>query len=48
MLLVVITVAASGSGVTWTEVTGTTQTMAINNAYIANNANLVDFNLARC
>lgn len=35
-----ITIASSGGsgGITWNEVTGTTQTAAINNGYIANNA----------
>lgn len=37
-----ITIAATGSGgFSWTEVTGTTQTMASNNGYIANNGALV-------
>lgn len=36
-----ITVSSSGGGVTWTEVTGTSQLMVANNAYIANNAGLV-------
>lgn len=37
-----ITIAATGSGgFTWTHVTGTTQTMASNNGYIADNAGLV-------
>ena len=35
------TVTISGGGVTWTEVTGTSQAMAINTGYIANNAALV-------
>ena len=30
---------------TWTEVTGTSQSMAVNNGYIANNAALVTFTL---
>ena len=40
-----ITISATGSGMPWTEVTGTSQTMAINNAYIANNAALVTLTL---
>ena len=37
-----ITISATGSGgFTWTHVTGTTQTMASNNGYIADNAGLV-------
>lgn len=42
-----ITISASGSGAgfTWTVVTGTSQNMAINNGYIANNAGLVTLNL---
>lgn len=36
-----ITVNALGGGLSWTVVTGTTQAMAINNGYIANNAGLV-------
>lgn len=36
-----ITVSSTGGGYTWTEVTGTSQSMAINNGYIANNAGLV-------
>lgn len=35
----------SGSGVIWTEVTGTTQTMAVSSGYIANNAALVTLTL---
>lgn len=33
--------APAASGITWTEVTGTSQTAAINNGYITNNAGLV-------
>jgi hypothetical protein len=40
-----ITISSTGSGYTWTEVTGTSQAMAINNAYIANNAALVTLTL---
>ena len=36
-----ITISAPDSGVAWTEVTGTSQSMAVNNAYILNNAALV-------
>lgn len=34
-----------GGGMTWNEVTGTSQTMASNNGYIANNASLVTLTL---
>jgi len=37
--------APGGSGMTWTEVTGTSQSMAINSGYIANNAALVTLTL---
>ncbi len=40
-----ITINASGGGLTWTEVTGTSQAMAINNGYLANNAGLVTLTL---
>lgn len=40
-----ITIATSGSGTTWTEVTGTSQALAVNNGYIANNAGLVTLTL---
>jgi hypothetical protein len=42
-----ITISASGSGggFSWNVVTGTSQNMAINNGYIANNASLVTLNL---
>jgi len=33
--------AASGGGITWSEVTGTSQAMAVDNGYILNNAGLV-------
>jgi hypothetical protein len=36
---------ASAPGITWTEVTGTTQAMAVNSGYIANNAGLVTLTL---
>lgn len=36
-----ITIAATASGFTWTEVTGTSQAMAVNNGYILNNVGLV-------
>lgn len=37
-----VTIASSGgSGMAWTEVTGTSQSAAVNNGYIANNAGLV-------
>ncbi len=36
---------ASSPGFTWTEVTGTTQTMVAANGYIANNVGLVTFTL---
>lgn len=35
------TTISSGGGMTWTEVTGTSQSAAVNNGYIANNAGLV-------
>lgn len=37
--------APGGGGIAWTEVTGTTQSAAVNNGYIANNAGLVTFTL---
>lgn len=37
--------AHSGSPLTWTEITGTTQAMTTNNGYIANNASLVTLTL---
>lgn len=36
-----ITISAAGGGLSWTVVTGTTQSMAVNSGYIANNAGLV-------
>lgn len=36
-----ITVASSGGGMAWTEVTGTSQSAAVDNGYITNNAGLV-------
>lgn len=40
-----VSVGASGGGITWSAVTGTTQAMAINTGYIANNAALVTLTL---
>lgn len=40
-----ITIAATGGGIAWTEVTGTSQAAAVNNGYIANNAGLVTITL---
>lgn len=40
-----ITINATGSGLSWTDVTGTTQAMAVNNGYTANNAGLVTLTL---
>lgn len=40
-----ITLAVTGGGLPWTEETTTSRTMAVNNAYIANNAGLVTFTL---
>lgn len=40
-----ITVAATGGGLTWTDVTGTSASMAVNNGYLANNAGLVTLTL---
>jgi hypothetical protein len=40
-----ITLGIAGGGMTWTEVTGTTQAMAVGNGYIANNAALVTLTL---
>jgi hypothetical protein len=40
-----ITINATGAGLPWTDVTGTTQTIAINNGYLADNAGLVTFTL---
>lgn len=40
-----ITIASATGGVTWTEVTGTSASLAVNNGYIANNAGLVTLTL---
>ena len=40
-----ITINASGAAFTWTDVTGTTQAMAVNNGYTANNAGTVTLTL---
>ena len=40
-----ITIANTGAGFAWTDVTGTTQTIAVENGYIADNAGLVTFTL---
>lgn len=40
-----ITINAAGGALTWTVVTGTTQSAAVNNGYIANNAGLVTVTL---
>lgn len=40
-----ITIAASAGGIAWTEVTGTSQTAAVNNGYVLNNAGLVTLTL---
>jgi hypothetical protein len=40
-----ITIAATGGGFTWTEVSGTTQNISVQNGYIANNAGLVTLTL---
>lgn len=40
-----ITIAGTGSGIGWTEVTGTTQAMVADNGYVANNGTLVVFTL---
>jgi hypothetical protein len=40
-----ITISASGAGLTWTVVTGTTQSASVNNGYIANNAGQVTVTL---
>lgn len=40
-----ITIASTGGGYTWTVVTGTTQTIAINNGYICGNAALITYTL---
>ena len=40
-----ITIAGTGGGLAWTDVTGTTQAMAVNNGYTANNAGVVTLTL---
>lgn len=40
-----ITISGTGSGIGWTEVTGTTQAMVADNGYVANNAALVTLTL---
>jgi hypothetical protein len=40
-----ITIAATGGGFAWQEVTGTTQNMQVDTGYIANNASLVTLTL---
>lgn len=40
-----ITISGTGSGIGWTEVTGTTQSMVADNGYVANNGALVVFTL---
>ncbi len=40
-----ITINSSGGGLAWTDVTGTSQAMAVNNGYTANNAALVTLTL---
>src|SRR5580692_6425864 len=40
-----ITINATGGALTWTDVTGTTQAMAVNNGYTANNAGTVTLTL---
>lgn len=40
-----ITISVGGGGTTWTEVTGTSQTMSSNNGYVTNNAGLVTLTL---
>lgn len=40
-----ITISSTGGGLTWTVVTGTSQSAAVNNGYIANNAGLVTVTL---
>lgn len=40
-----ITISGTGSGIGWTEVTGTTQVMAADNGYVASNAGLVTLTL---
>ncbi|NGX36858.1 MAG: hypothetical protein K1000chlam2_00003 [Chlamydiae bacterium] len=40
-----VTITSSAGGFTWNEVTGTSQSMAVENGYIANNAGLVTLTL---
>jgi len=40
-----ITISGTGGGLAWTDVTGTSQAMAVNNGYTANNAGLVTLTL---
>lgn len=40
-----ITLNATGGGFTWTDVTGTSQAMSVNNGYVADNAGLVTLTL---
>ena len=40
-----ITVSGTGSGIGWTEVTGTSQTMSADNGYVSSNAGLVTLTL---
>lgn len=40
-----ITIATSGGGTSWVDVTGTTQTVAVNTSYLSNNAGAVTFTL---
>ena len=40
-----ITISGTGSGIGWTEVTGTSQAMVADSAYVANNGGLVTFTL---
>jgi hypothetical protein len=42
---VISAIPGGGGGITWNNVTGTSQGMAVDNAYIANNAGLVTFTL---
>lgn len=40
-----ITISVTGSGMSWTEIVGTSQTMVADNGYVANNAGLVTLTL---
>lgn len=40
-----ITISVSGTGLSWTDVTGTTQTIAVSNGYVSDNAGTVTFTL---